>query len=367
MERSIGAASPGTAKDFRKRAAAQQDTKKSRNAVARLAEEITEDKLLQKVEDRKAAADKAKREAEAAAAKRKENKRRAIEGLAPLDDDDDGGGGDANDSGGEKEQAETLHLMTEGEIDRLANQEAHSKKALRLTREVVKAQWICGICRQSQISGTLSICPACKRPRGAMIINNATTMDGVLETEAERKKVARRKMGQKASSKPAISTGKLSSLNTAGMSRQQRRIARQRGRQRAAQPSKKSKKKTKKKKKKYATNGRHPNISSDDDDVSEERQLTEAEKLIQASKRRANVYQEEKQKAGVNPFKRVNASFRSFFRRKLDESGTISKGLQNLMGDDYVAELKGIQRRPTCHYLPGLTQLAGLPEFQAAT
>ena len=56
---SIGPASPETAARFRKRAAAQHDNKISAAAVARLKEEITEEKLLQRVEDRKAEREKA--------------------------------------------------------------------------------------------------------------------------------------------------------------------------------------------------------------------------------------------------------------------------------------------------------------------
>ena len=110
--------------------------------------------------------------------------------------------------------------------------------------------------------------------------------------------------------------------------------------------------------------GRHNRSKKSNDAVddggseSEERELTEAEKLIQASKMRANIYRAERAAAGINPVKKIKASFRAFFRRKLDESGTISKGLQNLLGDDYAADIKGIERRPTCHYLPGITKLS---------
>ena len=159
-------------------------------------------------------------------------------------------------------------------------------------------------------------------------MNNAKDMDGVLKTEADRRKVARRKKGQVSDSRGGVNTttGKLSSLNTAGMSRRQRRIARVEARQRAAKPKKKSKKKRQK--------GRHNRSKKSNDAVddgeseSEERELTEAEKLIQASKMRANIYRE-RAAAGINPVKKIKASFRAFFRRKLDESGTISKGLQN--------------------------------------
>ena len=189
------------------------------------------------------------------------------------------------------------------------------------------------------------------------MINNAKDMDGVLKTEVDRRKVARRKKGQLIDSRGGVNTttGKLSSLNIAGMSRRQRRIARVEARQRAAKPSKKSKKK--KLRGRYNMLRKSSGAVDDGENESGERELTEAEKLIQASKMRANIYRAERAAAGINPVKKIKASFRAFFRRKLDESGTISKGLQNLLGDDYAADLKGIERRPTCHYLPGITKL----------
>ena len=85
---SIGPASPETAARFRKRAAAQHDNKISAAAVARLKEEITEEKLLQRVEDRKAEREKAQLE-QSSHCTEKENKRRVKRDWNLLEDDDD--------------------------------------------------------------------------------------------------------------------------------------------------------------------------------------------------------------------------------------------------------------------------------------
>ena len=374
------AASPSTAEQFRKRAQFQSQAaastakvlekatlpkgeKKAKYAVCvcgKLEKDCndpscTVKRTLKRVDDRKLAQDAHSAEVKAVARLRKENKIRAKEGLPLLSEEDM----DAQIDIEQKEKhekefedgSEDLHLITEDEIERRSQMEILLSNASKIDREIEGSKWTCQICRQSGIAGQIAICPACHRPKGAMLINRATNMDGVLETEGERRRARRNVSGQKIpKSVVGDRRGKLSSLSTAGMSRAQRRIARVQARHASTKP-KKRRDKNKNKNKNNSNSKRGSNIESDQEKIKE---LSLAEKLIENRKQRARIYKEESAAAGLNPIKRVRAGLRAFARRRIDGNGIFSKSLAQLLGDDYVHDLKGIERRPTYHYLPGL-------------
>ena len=226
------------------------------------------------------------------------------------------------------------------EIERQFHQERQIKQAKQEDKNIIKKHWICKICNTTCTNNILISCPCCYRPRGAILVNFATTIQGVAKTAFEKRRRAQRSRGQnplEKKEKKNFDTGSVSSLDLSHLNRKQRRQHRVKARSKADKMRKNPKK------------------------VEVVQELSEAtlRRIAQEDlkKKRQNQFLADKKNAGLNPVKKVKASFRSFFRRKLDEAGTFSKGLQVLFGDDYARDLQGIQRRPTCHFLPGITEL----------
>ena len=219
---------------------------------------------------------------------------------------------------------EDTNEVPESEKERVFHQQQQIKKAHRQDKEAINKYWICGICQHQVTNHVLISCPSCFRPRGAIKIYKATTVEGVAKTAFEKRRRKQRARGQNPNH-AKNKNGKLSSIQLSGLNRKQRRTARIKARVKDDKFKKKPKKKI---------------------DVQE---LTKDEvirnKKEEKIKTNHKLFLIDKTKAGMNPIKKIKASFRSFFRQKLDQEGTFSNGLKALFGDDYTRDLQGIQRR----------------------
>jgi len=303
--------------------------------VKRTLNRVDENAAIKRREERRLAKQKVKRR------EKRDIQKLIEENGHELDENDESS--DSSSASDHSDYEETNEIP-ERELDRISKQNQQLKKASRQDRETQNKHWKCGICGHLVTNHVLISCPSCFRPRGAVRICYATTVEGVAKTAFEKRRRKQRKQGQNpdthSACKKPTSDGKLSSLQLGGLNRKQRRAARIKARSKADKLNKKPKKEI-----------IHTIPTKEELERQEQKQKKNA---------RENLFLADKKAAGLNPIKKVKASFRAFFRRKLDDAGTFSKGLQVLFGDDYTRDLQGIQRRPTCHFLPRITELRGL-------